>query len=101
MMEAQFRYLTGAVQHMRRTGTATLEVRRDVQASFNDEMQRRLDKTVWSVGGCKSWYLDPRNGRNTTLWPGSTLEYRRRLRRFDPASYISETVREREPALVD
>ena len=33
--------------------------------------------TVWNAGGCRSYYLD-RNGRNSTIFPGSTLELRRR-----------------------
>jgi hypothetical protein len=43
--------------------------------------------TVWTSGGCTSWYLD-RTGRNSSLWPGSTLDYRRRTRRLDPADHI-------------
>jgi hypothetical protein len=35
---------------------------------------------VWATG-CTSWYRN-REGRITTLWPGSTLEYRRRTRRL-------------------
>ena len=41
----------------------------------------RLPRTVWATGGCTSWY-QTREGRITTLWPGSTLEYRRRTRRL-------------------
>ena len=32
------------------------------------------------------WYLT-RGGKNTTLWPGFTFEYRWRTRRFDASSY--------------
>ncbi len=46
---------------------------------FSD--QRRLAKTVWNTGGCSSWYLSS-DGRNTTAWPGLTLEYRLAVRRF-------------------
>ena len=42
--------------------------------------------TVWTKGGCTSWYLDA-TGRNSTLWPDFTFRFRRRLRRFDPAAY--------------
>jgi hypothetical protein len=61
-------------------------VREDVQRRFNDDIQRQLDGTVWTSGGCVSWYLDA-NGRNSTVWPGFTWPFRRRLRRFDPADY--------------
>ena len=48
-------------------------------------MDRRTDGTVWD-SGCKSWYLNA-EGQNFTLWPGSTLEYLWRTRRFDVAAY--------------
>jgi len=38
--------------------------------------------TVWTSGGCASWYLDSR-GRNTTLWPRLGVAFRAITRRFD------------------
>ncbi len=61
-------------------------MRRDAQARYNDALTARLAKTVWSTGGCTSWY-QTRDGKNTTLWPGFTFEFRRRTRRWDPADY--------------
>ena len=45
-----------------------------------------MRRTVWTTGGCQSWYLDE-HGRNTTLWPRSTFAFRRRLAAFDAAAY--------------
>jgi hypothetical protein len=42
--------------------------------------------SVWTDGGCRSWYLD-RNGRNSTLWPDFTWRYALRTRRFDLDNY--------------
>jgi hypothetical protein len=39
------------------------------------------------VGGCKSWYLDPRSGKNTTLWPGFTWRFRQATANFSIADY--------------
>jgi hypothetical protein len=86
MIESQIAYVAGALRHMRRNGVATLEVRPDVQSAYNDEVQQRLQGTVWNSGGCRSWYLD-RNGRNSTIWPGSTWSFRSRSRRFNPAAF--------------
>jgi hypothetical protein len=47
-----------------------------------------MRNTVWSQGGCRSWYLDA-NGRNSTLWPGYTFSYWLRTRRFDPGAYAT------------
>jgi hypothetical protein len=70
-----------------------LDVRRSVVERYNARIQARLAKTVWN-SGCRSWY-QTREGKNTTLWPGLTIEYRARMRRFDAESY--ERVVERLP----
>ena len=67
-------------------GAATVNVRRPVFRAWSDEIQRKAKRTVWNSGGCSSWYLDA-EGRNTTIWPDYTFRFRRRTRRFDPASY--------------
>lgn len=87
MIESQTAYVLDALAQMDRRGVAALEVRADVQERYNAELAARHDDTVWSRGGCRSWYLDE-HGRNTTLWPGFTFEFRRRTRRFDAAAYV-------------
>lgn len=75
--EAQARYLARAVTRIAATG-APLEVRPEVAAGFDAEMQRRLAGSVWT--GCRSWYRDAA-GRVVTNWPGAASEYRRRVAR--------------------
>lgn len=86
VIESQVRYLVDAIRTLREQRLGTLEVRPEVQAAYNDDLQRRLAGTVWNTGGCRSWYLAP-NGRNTSLWPTFTFLMRRRMRRFDVGSY--------------
>jgi len=86
IMEAQYGWILRALRHMAEQGVGAIEPRDEVQQRWNDEVQQRLAGTVWNTGGCSSWYLD-RNGRNSTLWPGTTLAYRWRLRRFAAAEF--------------
>lgn len=86
MIEAQLNYLIDCLRHLDRRGIDVFEVRDAVQRSFNENLQRELDGSVWTSGGCVSWYLDA-HGRNSTIWPGFTWPFRRRLRRFAPADY--------------
>ncbi len=86
VIEAQVRYLREALRTMRAHRYAEVEPRPDVTATWNRRLQRRMARTVWSTGGCSSWYLDE-HGRNTTLWPRSTLTLRATLARFDVADY--------------
>jgi cation diffusion facilitator CzcD-associated flavoprotein CzcO len=86
MIEAQVRYLVDLLQQAERAGPAVVEARSSAQASYNAGIQRRLEGTVWSTGGCKSWYLD-KEGRNTTLWPTFTFTFMKQLRKADLTEY--------------
>ena len=86
MIESQVNYMVGALRRMRRAGLRSIEVRPEVQARSYAEVQQRMKGTVWA-SGCRSWYMTA-DGRNDTLWPGSTLDYWRRTLRFDPENYV-------------
>ncbi len=86
IIESQINYILDCLRVARRRKLQTIEVQPETQQTFNDEMQQRMQKTVWKSGGCSSWYLDAR-GKNTTLWPGFTFEFRRRTRHFDARNY--------------
>ena len=88
MLEAQIDYFLDALRTMEQRNLATVEVKAPTVDAFNEELQRRTAGTVWA-SGCSSWYLDAQ-GRNTTLWPDFTWKFRRRTRRFDIASYLTE-----------
>ena len=74
MFEHQYDYVLDALAKLDELGLASLEVRAEAQQRFNDELDRKMAKTVWVKGGCSSWYVD-RSGRNSTLWPDWTFEH--------------------------
>lgn len=85
MIESQIAYILDCIQMMRKRGIKSVDVRPEAQSEYNRSLQGRLAQTVWA-SGCKSWY-QTRSGRNTTLWPGFTVEFRMRTRRFDVEQY--------------
>jgi cation diffusion facilitator CzcD-associated flavoprotein CzcO len=85
VIESQINYVLDTLREMRRRGLATVEVRPEAQAAWNQDIDARMPGTIWS-SGCKSWYIHP-SGRNHTLWPRSTVRFWHTLRRFDPAAY--------------
>ncbi len=87
MMESQIAYAIGALRAMRERQLASVELRHDALRRYNDALQKRLPKTVWG-SGCASWYISS-SGKNTTVWPGSTIEFWARTRRFDARSYLA------------
>jgi cation diffusion facilitator CzcD-associated flavoprotein CzcO len=86
IFEAQVEHLVDAVRHMNAQRISSLEPTPDAQRAFVEEVDRRMASTVWVTGGCKSWYLDD-TGRNSTLWPGTPAQFRRRVARFRPEEY--------------
>lgn len=86
MIESQVRYVRQCLEALRRGGGRSIEVRPEVQTTFNRRVQGKLKDAVWSVGGCVSWYLDE-NGVNRTIWPGSTVAYWLRTRRVQRRDY--------------
>ena len=93
VIECQIAYILDALRRMDQERLATVQPRPDVQRHWNAALQRRLSKTVWNTGGCASWYLDS-EGRNTTLWPRTTITLKRQLARFDVERYQTTTATE-------
>ncbi len=87
MIESQLSYVMDALCTMDGHGAAVVDTRREAQTAFNEALQADMEGTVWTEGGCASWYLDA-HGRNTTLWPGTSWSFRQATRRFDLAEHV-------------
>jgi cation diffusion facilitator CzcD-associated flavoprotein CzcO len=98
LMEAQANYIADAIRALDRHDLASIDVDPDVQRAFNERVDQALQGSVWNAGGCGSYYLDA-NGRNSFMYPWSTLDFRRRTRRFDLHNYRT-TARRRAPVAV-
>jgi len=85
MIESQVEHVIDALAEMRRHDADTVEVREDAAREFNAEIDKRHEGAVWNTG-CASWYLDD-TGRNATLWPDWTFQFRRRTANFEPDKY--------------
>jgi len=93
MIESQITYVLDCLRTMAHQRATVVDVRPEAQRDWNAAVQERMPPTVWSSGGCASWYLDA-NGRNSTLWPDFTFRFRRQTRRFDAESYRLESAGE-------
>jgi len=85
MLEGQIGYVAGALRALATAGLDWIDVRPEVQRSFNTWVSTASRTTVWE-SGCHSWYTTA-SGRNTNNWPDHTFLYRYRVRRFDLGSY--------------
>src|SRR6266487_1748191 len=74
MIESQIQHVLSCLRILAKDSADTIEVSEAAQRRYNDALQRRLARAVWSEGGCDSWYLDPAgvNGRCGRASPSST-----------------------------
>ncbi|MGF7131986.1 cation diffusion facilitator CzcD-associated flavoprotein CzcO [Paraburkholderia sp. EB58] len=89
MIESQVEYILRALQTMKTERTAAIEVLPQVERAYNEQIQQTLGRAIWSTGGCKSWYLDPKTGKNTTLWPGFAFRFRQATSTFSMDDYFA------------
>lgn len=82
--EAQARWIAQAVRHLDQS-QRPMEVRPEVAAAYDEELQSRLAGSVWT--SCQSWYRTA-SGRVVTNWPGMAAEYRRRTATLRPADFV-------------
>ena len=82
--EAQAAYIRQALQQLQRRAAGAIEVRADVEAASDREVQSRFVGTAWTR--CDSWYRDE-TGRIVANWPGYMREYLQRTSELDPAEY--------------
>lgn len=55
--------------------------RQDITDRFNEHAQEWIKHTVWKED-CRSWYKNNDTGRVNAVWPGSSLQYCKRILPF-------------------
>ncbi|PPH54215.1 NAD(P)/FAD-dependent oxidoreductase [Rathayibacter sp. AY1E2] len=88
MIETQIDYVLAALDHLAVSGADRLEVTAEAEAASVARLDALSADTVWTNGGCESWYLDD-NRRLTLLWPDFAFAFREELGRFDPSAYTT------------
>ena len=85
MIECQTAYIMGCLRQMDARDAAWIDLRPEVLAAYNAEVQRQLAGTAWAATG-KSWYKNA-EGTITNNWPGTTVRYWWRTRHVDLGLY--------------
>ena len=86
MIEAQVDYILRCMEDMSARGAIAMDVRPEVQREFNQNLQKAFDNTVWTTGGCASWYQQA-DGQNFALWPKSTWRFWLETRQAKSSDY--------------
>ncbi|MGY4401833.1 flavin-containing monooxygenase [Bradyrhizobium sp. USDA 3315] len=90
MIESQVEHLTRVLTEAWNKGTDAIEPNEAAYTALTAELDERVQKMVWSQGGCASWYLDG-HGRNRLTWPGSHTDFDRRNRAAGLERYCRAT----------
>ena len=86
MLEAQINLIKKIVDFTTSRGKTRVDVKPNIQESFNEDIQKRLSRAVWQEGGCHSWYqLD--NGKNVVIWPGLTYSFIKETEAVSPDNF--------------
>jgi len=97
MIEAQLNYVLDALKVIDARGLASVEVHADAQAAFTEKLGKLQEGTVWTAGGCASWYQDA-HGRNPSIWPTYTWRFRKETKKFDLEAYqVTTLIGEQSP----
>jgi cation diffusion facilitator CzcD-associated flavoprotein CzcO len=83
-LEAQAAYVRQALEQLIARGGGAIDVRADVEAASDRELQERFAGTAWTQ--CSSWYRND-SGRIVANWPGYMRDYLQRTRVLDPAEF--------------
>ncbi|KOV58218.1 hypothetical protein ADK64_37130 [Streptomyces sp. MMG1121] len=86
VLEAQLRYVTTALNHLRSSGASALDVKPDAEAAHQQALHEALRGTVYNAAGGTGYYFGL-PGINTFCWPWSTARLIKRLDSFDPDAY--------------
>ena len=96
--EVQAAYIRQALEQVAARGAAAIEVRPEVEAASDREVQSRFAGTAWVE--CQSWYRKGGDGRIVANWPGYMRDYQRAAGRLDAGEYTFVQAPGREPAEV-
>lgn len=95
MVEAQINYVMQCIAAIRDKHLHYIDVKPEVQAAFDAELQEKSKGTVWT-SGCNSWYLS-KSGKNFTIWPDNTYRFKERTSTLSLADYrVVESVEDAE-----
>lgn len=86
MIETQINYIREALSFIG-DNDVQIEPDEETQRLYVESIYARSRGSVWLEGGCSSWYLHPRSGKLTTLWPDFMTQFRKENGAFSPAGY--------------
>ncbi|MGE0859034.1 MAG: flavin-containing monooxygenase [Gammaproteobacteria bacterium] len=88
MLEIQIDYILRQVKRLERERLAFLDLKPEVEKSYNESMQQEIKAVdVWAAA-CGNYY-NAESGRNVTQWPHTIDDFAARMVRPDEEKYVA------------
>lgn len=81
IMESQVGMAMRCIKKAEEEHWKSFDIKEKVEQDFNNEIQKKLEGTIWVKGGCKSWYQD-KTGKNRIIYPDFNFKFRRKTQTF-------------------
>jgi len=85
--ECETRYILGCIELLLKTGSADMEVRKDVHDKFNIEVDAQNERMAWGVPQVTSWYKNEK-GRVSQNWPFPLIDYWKATLAPNPQDFV-------------
>jgi cation diffusion facilitator CzcD-associated flavoprotein CzcO len=87
VIESQMRYIKQALVKLFRDKHKSIEPTARAEAKYSEMIHSEMEKTVWSHGGCQSWYQNA-NGKVIAMFPGFSFSFRRMCKKWKEKDHI-------------
>ena len=87
IIESQMNYIMDVITTLQDGNHSTIEVKDQAEQEYTDMIHSEMKKTVWSNGGCDSWYKS-KSGKVIAMFPGFSFSFRRMAKRMNPKHHI-------------
>lgn len=85
--ECETRYIVGCLELLLKTGSAEMEVKKDVHDRFNERVDEQNARMAWGVPQVTSWYKNEK-GRVSQNWPFPLIDYWKATLAPNPSDFI-------------
>jgi cation diffusion facilitator CzcD-associated flavoprotein CzcO len=89
IMESQVALAMRCIKEAETNKWKSFEIKENIEKEFNEEVQRKLEGTIWVKGGCKSWYQD-NTGKNRVIYPDFNFNFRKKAKNVNFAAFNIE-----------
>ncbi len=82
IMESQISLAMKCIKEAESKNWKSFDIKESVDKEYNEDLQKKMQRTIWVVGGCKSWYQDI-EGKNRTIFPDFNFKFRSLVKNFN------------------